>query len=92
MHCVGDRRPTRPGPRFDGQQDNLITRRIEEHTATSVTPLPLSEMQRHGKRRVQALASRPDNHFGRVAKQADASDLKSGSTKVECGFEPRLGH
>ena len=29
--------------------------------------------------------------FGRVAKQADAQDLKSCGTKVPCGFEPRLG-
>ena len=29
--------------------------------------------------------------LGRVAKQADASDLKSGVAKATCGFEPRLG-
>ncbi len=29
---------------------------------------------------------------GRVAKQADAQDLKSCGTKIPCGFEPRLGY
>jgi hypothetical protein len=33
----------------------------------------------------------PRNRSGRVAKQADASDLKSGVPKGTCGFEPRLG-
>ena len=29
---------------------------------------------------------------GRVAKQADAQDLKSCGMKIPCGFEPRLGY
>lgn len=33
----------------------------------------------------------PKSTLGRVAKQADASDLKSGVAKATCGFEPRLG-
>ena len=64
---------------------------ITNHHGADLGGLHCDSMQ-HGKTRGQGLASRPDNHFGRVAKQADASDLKSGSTKVECGFEPRLGH
>ena len=41
-----------------------------------------------------AVSERPRNNpwlDGRVAKQADAQDLKSCGTKVPCGFEPRLG-
>ena len=35
--------------------------------------------------------TRHRNTLGRVAKQADASDLKSGGSNIPCGFEPRLG-
>lgn len=44
------------------RQDNSITYRKEEYTATSVSRSLGHEPIRHGKVRVQGLASRPDNY------------------------------